>query len=320
MQFVADHAYADAAVRLIQVAVIGAYVDDAGSTSAVAGRERALVECDFLHGLGLEDREDAQHVLGVVDRDAVQQKQVLIGTATPHIQAREPFRSALDSGKKLDGLQDIGLSEQRRSALDGRDGHFDGAHFGRCDPGLPRGGHDDFFQRGAGDQSHMDGRILPCGNGDGPGCIAHIGIGDIDLPGRLGECQGIEPEVVGNRSSLAGNHPGPDERFARSGVHDQAADGHFSDFLENHVVPFDLILDVPTLEKMRQRLFERRAFGLPRLSVERERRIVNEMDTVSFFQDGHPVPQVVLCPKACPNEEESHGHEESFYLFHALSV
>ena len=91
-------------MSLIEVTVVCPHIDDAGNTATVSCGERALVQGDLLDGFRLEDGEDAQHVFRIVDGNPIQQKQVFIRTAATDIQARESFRSSLDTWKQLDSL------------------------------------------------------------------------------------------------------------------------------------------------------------------------------------------------------------------------
>ena len=74
-----------AAVQSFGVAVIGPHVHHAGGPSGIAGRERTLVQGYLFDGFRGKDGEDSTHVVDVVQRDAVQQDQVLVGPAATHV-------------------------------------------------------------------------------------------------------------------------------------------------------------------------------------------------------------------------------------------
>ena len=56
----------EVAVKLLVVAIVGRYVEDAGEPSAEASRETALIEGDVLYGIGVEGREKTAHVVDIV--------------------------------------------------------------------------------------------------------------------------------------------------------------------------------------------------------------------------------------------------------------
>ncbi len=247
MELVRQHADAEVPVRFIQVAVVGTDIDDAGDTAAVAGREGTFVQGHFLDGVRLEDGEDTQHVFRIVDGKPVQQEQVLVRSAAPDVDAGETLRPALDTGQELERFDDIGLTEKSRGRLEDLQRNLDGAHLGRSDAGFLLRSDDGLFQRGAGDQLHMDSPVAPGGDGDRLRRIPHIGIGDFDLF-LFRNRQGIESEVIGDGPVPADGRSSPDERLARGSVRDQTADRHFPYLPENHVVSLDLIADVRPLE------------------------------------------------------------------------
>ena len=106
-----EEAEGDAAAVLLEVAIVGADVHDGAHAAAETGREGALVERDFLDGLGLEDRKDAEHVVHVVDGRSVEQDQVLVGAAAADEDAREAFIAALDAGNLLQRFQHVRFAE-----------------------------------------------------------------------------------------------------------------------------------------------------------------------------------------------------------------
>ena len=128
-----------AAAVLLEVAVVGADVHDGADAAAVTGREGALVEGDFLDGLGLEDGEDAEHVVHVVDRRAVEKNQVFVGAAAADVDAREAFIAALDARDLLQRLKHVRLAEKNRRVLDLLDGNVHRAEIGGGDAGIGAG-------------------------------------------------------------------------------------------------------------------------------------------------------------------------------------
>ena len=315
VELVRQHADAEVPVRFIQVAVVGADIDDAGDTTAVAGREGTLVQGHFLNGFRLEDGEDAQQVFRIINGNPVQQEQVLVRSAAPDIDAGEALRPALDTGQELERFDDIGLAEKGRSRLEDLQRNLDGAHLGRCDAGFLLRSDDSLFQGSAGNQLHMDSPVALRGDGDRLRGIPHIGIGDFDLL-FFRNRQGVETEIIGDGSVPADGRSSPDERLARGGIRDQTADRHFPYLRENHMVPIDLIADVRSLEKAIQRLLERGPIGLYRFPLQRQGGVIHEMDAILLLQGSHPLAQRRLRPKARRDQQEDDRRQRFSYHIH----
>ena len=115
------------------IAVFHADIHDAGQAAAEAGRKTALVKRHVLDGIGVEHREETQHVIDIINRDAVEQQQVLIGSAATYIKAGRAFRTGLHARQQLDGLDYVHLAGQRRHMLDLVYGNLDGAHLRSAD-------------------------------------------------------------------------------------------------------------------------------------------------------------------------------------------
>ncbi len=225
MKLVAEHTNADCPVGLLKISVIGPHVDDAGGPAAVTCRERAFVKRHFLHGLRLEDREQTKHVLGVVERDPVQKKQVLVRPASAHVYSRKAFGSALHTRHQLDGLKDIGLAEEDRSVPDHIHRNLYGAHL-RCHySGFPLGGDNRLFEFIARFQRDVDCCVPKRVKGDRRVIITYVGISQRHLSASRNR-QGVEAVVVGGRSCPFADYPGPDQRLSGGLVRDVSAHGN----------------------------------------------------------------------------------------------
>ena len=88
-----EQSQTEGAVQLLQVAVVGTYVDHRRQTSAIACRETALVEVDVLHDVGVEGREQTAQVVHLVERRPVEQEEVLVVASPVDIQPRNQFRA-----------------------------------------------------------------------------------------------------------------------------------------------------------------------------------------------------------------------------------
>ena len=188
-----------------------------------------LVQGDLLHGLGLEDGQDAQHVVHVVDGDAVQQDEVLVRTAAADVKSCESFVSSLHARYQLDGLQDIGLAEDDRSALDMDERNVDGPEVGALDAGVLLGYHHRFPDFGSRGQDDVHGRIPLQVQFHPDAFIADVAVLQGDLP--AGDGQGII--AVGVRDGAGRGFPagllhqdaGSDQGLAGGPVRDVSAHG-----------------------------------------------------------------------------------------------
>lgn len=96
-----DEAQRSVAMESVEIAVVGGHVENAGETSAKTGREAALVECDILDSIGIESGEKTAEVIDIVERDAIEKIEILVGAAAADIHAARDIGSALDARKKL---------------------------------------------------------------------------------------------------------------------------------------------------------------------------------------------------------------------------
>ena len=101
------------------VALFHADVEYRREASAVSGRPTSLVQAHFLNGIGVEDGKKSQHVPRVVHDGFIQAYEVLVGTATTHIQSRRAFVCRTYTGQQLQCLEHICLTHELRNRLDG---------------------------------------------------------------------------------------------------------------------------------------------------------------------------------------------------------
>ena len=113
------------------VTVFLPHIDDRREPSAVPSREITLVEGHVLHRVGIEDREEPEHMIDRIERNAVEHDQVLIGSAASYVESGRTFRTGLHTGQQLDRLDDIHLTADSGDAFDLRDRHFDCGHLHR---------------------------------------------------------------------------------------------------------------------------------------------------------------------------------------------
>ena len=113
-------------------------------------------------------------MLGIVERDPVQKKQVLVRPASAHIYSRKALGTALHSRHQLDCLQDIGLAEEHRGVLDHIHRNLDRAHLRGHDSGFPLCGDNRFLEFGVRFQGDVDGSVAEQVERDGGVVITYV--------------------------------------------------------------------------------------------------------------------------------------------------
>ena len=197
----------------------------------------------------------------VVDGHAVKQDQVLFRTAAADIQAGEAFHAALDAGKQLQGLDDVGLAEQGRHVLDLGQGHLQGSEVDGLEPRILARHDAGGVQFGIAQQGKIDGGVALQVEFERSRVIADVG--GFQLVPAGGQGQGIETELVGGCAGLAGEDAGADERLARDGVGDVAVEGEASDpggggrGFQHNAASAQLPGDGGAVEGLAERFFER---------------------------------------------------------------
>ena len=101
---------------LLQVSVIGTYIDHRRKPSAVTGRETTFIEIDILDNVCIECRKQSSGMVHLIQGSTVQQKQVFIVVAAMHVQSGDKFRPAGYSRETLKFLHHIGRTHKVVSA------------------------------------------------------------------------------------------------------------------------------------------------------------------------------------------------------------
>ena len=118
MEPAGQQAEAQRALDLLRVAVSPVDLQHRGDAAAVFGRDRAFVELHPADDVVVEGGEDAEHVVRVVDRSAVEEDKILVGGAAADVEAAGRFAHRLDARQRHDDLQRVGLAEDHRHVLD----------------------------------------------------------------------------------------------------------------------------------------------------------------------------------------------------------
>ena len=207
------------------VAVVLCDVEHRTEAAAETGGEGALVEGDVFHGVGVEGREETAEVTDVVEWHAVEEEEVLVGSAAAHVHAAVALAAALHAGHELQGLDDVGLAEHHGYGLDLLHGHLRGAHLRRACVADTFADDDDLVELQAGREAHVELAVAVEGEREELGFIAHILHLEFHVAG--GQCQRESAVGVGDGAFAAAgvDDGGTDECLAALGVADGAADG-----------------------------------------------------------------------------------------------
>ena len=165
-------------------------------------------------------------MVDVIDRDAVEEQQVLVRAAATDIQSGATFGAILHAGEQLQCFQHIGFAEEGGDALDLLYGEFHDAHLGRAGVDGARSGLDDDFlqcvvclkhERQCGVVDQLETVLL--------GVKANEGYLQVHRP--LLEGDGVEPIAVGNTAAAAGSVDDgrSDQGLLAVRIHDIPADG-----------------------------------------------------------------------------------------------
>ena len=161
-------------------------------------------------------------MLGIVERNPVQKKQVLVRPASAHIYSRKALGTALHSRHQLDCLQNIGLTEEHRGVLDHIHRNLDRAHLRGHDSGFPLRRDDRLLQLAVRLQRDIDRSVTEQVKREGDIVVAHVGVLQADsFPLRDRQC--VEAVGVGGGSRAVRDDPGSDQSLSRGLVGDVAA-------------------------------------------------------------------------------------------------
>ena len=242
----------------------------------------------------------------VVHGHAVQHDQVFFRSAAAYVQAGKSFLAALHAGQQLQGFDYVGLAEEHRGVFDLRDRNFHGTEVGGLKAGVLAGDDACGVQGCIALQGEVEGRVALHIQLQELLVIADVGDLQPVLSGRQGE--GVESEFVGHRAGLARQDAGADQRLARGGVGDVAAEGHTArtDGLglrrsgaEDDVAPPQFPAQAAATEALPEGFFQRHA-RLERLQFPVLRQgapedgVIDEADIISAAQLLHACQQVFL--------------------------
>ena len=128
MQTARQQTQTQGTLHLLAVAVAAADLQHGRDAAAILGRNRALVEFHVVDHVGIEQRQDAEHMVRIVDRPFVEQDEVLVGRTAAHVEAAGSLAHRLDTRQGKHHLQGVSLAEGHRHVLDQVDAHLLDAH------------------------------------------------------------------------------------------------------------------------------------------------------------------------------------------------
>ena len=108
----------DAEIHMITFGIAGlrGHVYHTRQATAVTRGKRRLVERHIANGRHVEGRKQTAEVVHLINRVAVDEKQVLVVVATAHHHARQSLESGRNTGLHLQGLDQIHLTHDGRDA------------------------------------------------------------------------------------------------------------------------------------------------------------------------------------------------------------
>ena len=102
----------------IPVAIIGPYVYYGRKPSSVFGRKASFIKCCIFDGIRVKGGKETEQMVGVINRIAIQQKEVPIRITSPDMKSGHPFGPHCNTGQSLQGFHHIRLPQQGRHRLD----------------------------------------------------------------------------------------------------------------------------------------------------------------------------------------------------------
>ena len=219
----------------------------------------------------------------------------------------------MNARKKLEGLKHIRFAQQHRRPPDDRLGNLQGTKTGGPDAGIFPSGHFCSPDPGVRNQGDILCPILFKPQLQCFPTIADIGDRKLDVAFR--NRQRVKSITVGDRADVSGKDASPNQRFAGGGIRYITAEGNFPDLPENHVVPFDLIPDIPPGEQLFQAFFQICPGHGFHSTFQWQGSIVHKPDTIFFFQRRHPVFQGGLRPQSGTCKQQHRRQHHSFHRF-----
>ena len=95
------------------VAVLHVHLQHRRQATPIPRRKASLGDAHLFHRIGIEHGEKTEQMAHTVERHAIEDDEVLIGTASPNVKPRSSFSTGLHSGHQLQTLQQIHFSTNR---------------------------------------------------------------------------------------------------------------------------------------------------------------------------------------------------------------
>ena len=101
IEFCRQQTYSQRTMIVLSIAIFLSHINHTRQTSAKSRWEIAFVKSYILDCIGIENRKHATHVVDIVQWYTIQENQILVGTATTHIETRLPLATRLHTGQEL---------------------------------------------------------------------------------------------------------------------------------------------------------------------------------------------------------------------------
>ena len=214
-------------MELTHVPVFHVDLEDGRKAAAEARWKPTLGDAHVLDRIRIEHAEKAKQVVHAVQRDAVEEHQVLVWRSPAHIESACALPPTLHARQKLKRLQQIHLSSNGGKRFDLVDGNLHPRHLNLLlNPILAFPGHHSLVEGEARLQLHVELEVV---RGQvhlkALGGVAQIAHADLVRRCRQSEC--VKPINIGGDTLRHGFHPnrGANQRFSRGRVGDVSADG-----------------------------------------------------------------------------------------------
>ena len=112
LQTAINEADSKESVIFIEVTIICSHIHHRRKFRAETGRKPGLIEVDAAYDIGVERREQTQHMADLIYRDTVQKKEIVTSVTAVHIESGQQFGPGRHPGQHLEGLDDIRSTEQ----------------------------------------------------------------------------------------------------------------------------------------------------------------------------------------------------------------
>ena len=208
-----EQGHIDRAVGLAQVAVLHLHFHHGRQASSKPGGKAPFGDGHPLDRVRVEHREETEQVAHAVERHSVEDNQVLVGTATPDVQAGGAFPTGLHARHELERLEQVHLPSDGRQLAHLVHRNLNPRHLDRVFDALPIAAHHGLLQGHAGLKRDVEAGVGGQVHLERLGGVPDVRHGQRMLALRKGE--GIESEGIRSGPNRLRGAPerGPGQHF-----------------------------------------------------------------------------------------------------------